>query len=182
MAHSKAHARNLRKGRHSQVGGYYFLTATVAGRRDIFSDSTRARMVLDAIRWLRLANRIVVDAAVVMPDHLHMAGHLGTGLRQDAAPTSGSVGGPSGPGSRQDAAPTLASVMHTFKSYTANRLSRSGVLPPVWQAGYHDHALRDDEDYRVRVRYLLQNPVRAGLVPRAEDYPYLVLPEWWVPE
>ena len=88
-----------------------------------------------------------------MPDHLHMAGQLGEG--------------------------TLCRVMHTLKSYSANRLASAGVATPVWQRGYHDHALRDDEDYRVRVRYVVENPIRAGLVRQVDDYPYLILPRWW---
>ncbi len=69
--------------------------------------------------------------------------------------------------------------MHTLKSYTANRLAELGVDAPVWQRGYHDHALRDDEDYSVRIQYLIDNPVRAGLVERIEDYPYVILPTRW---
>ena len=70
-------------------------------------------------------------------------------------------------------------VMHTLKSYSAHGLSVAGVETPVWQKGYHDHGLRDDEDYGARVRYVLQNPLRAGLVQRVEDYPYVILPDWW---
>ena len=43
---------------------------------------------------------------------------------------------------------------------------------PLWQTGYHDHVLRA-EDARLGVaRYVLLNPVRAGLVENAEDYPF----------
>jgi putative transposase len=42
----------------------------------------------------------------------------------------------------------------------------------LWQDGYHDRIVRQDEDLAVYVDYILQNPVRAGLVERAEDYPY----------
>jgi REP element-mobilizing transposase RayT len=160
MANLRPHAGDLRKGRHSQLGCFYFLTTTVAGRRRLFTKQDRAIIVLDAIRWLHAANRFIVDAAVVMPDHLHLVGQLGER-------------------SRQDAAPTLANVMHTLKSYSANCLAKTGVATPVWQEGYHDHGLRDDEDYRVRVRYVIQNPLRAGLVQRVEDFPHVVLPEWW---
>ncbi len=153
MACSKPHAGNLREGRYSQPGLYYFLTASVAGRRRIFTNRHRAMLVLDAIRWLHAADRFMVDAAVVMPDHLHLVGQLGES--------------------------TLAKVMHTLKSYSAHSLSVAGVETPVWQKGYHDHGLRDDEDYRARVQYVLQNPLRAGLVQRVEDYPYVILPDWW---
>ena len=153
MTSKQPHARNLRKGRYSQAGLDYFLTASVAGRRCIFTAPARAMIVLDTIRWLHDAQRLFVDAAVVMPDHLHLAGQLGES--------------------------PLCDVMHTLKSYSAQRLINAGVASPVWQKGYFDHALRDDEDYRIRVRYLIENPLRAGLVERIEDYPYLILPRWW---
>ena len=88
-----------------------------------------------------------------MPDHLHIVDQLRNS--------------------------TLARMMHTLKSYTANCLVASGVDTPVWQDGYHDHGLRDDEDYRGRARYVLQNPVRAGLARQVDDYHYLILPAWW---
>ncbi|MCP4299950.1 MAG: hypothetical protein GY783_05165 [Gammaproteobacteria bacterium] len=188
MAFQNPHGRNLRKGRYSQVGCFYFLTTSVAGRRRLFTEKDRANIVLDAIRWLHAADRFMVDAAVVMPDHLHVVGQLGSGSRLEAAPTVGdgnslrleaapTIG--DGHSSRLQAAPTLAKIMHTLKSCSAKRLARTGISTPVWQHGYHDHELRDDEDYRSRVQYVVQNPLRAGLVTRVEDYPYLILPDWW---
>ena len=147
------HSRNLRKGRYSHPGLYYFLTTSVSGRRPIFTDDDNATIVLNSIRWLRLAGRFLVDAAVVMPDHLHIVGELGQS--------------------------TLSQVMHSLKSFSGRQLVAAGVIPPVWQDGYYDHGLRDDEDYRLKIRYVLQNPVRAGLVRRVHDYPHLILPEWW---
>ncbi len=42
----------------------------------------------------------------------------------------------------------------------------------VWADGFHDRALRHDEDVLVAARYVIANPVRAGLVSRVRDYPY----------
>jgi REP element-mobilizing transposase RayT len=162
-----SHSRNLRKGRYSAPGIYYFLTTSVAGRRPIFTAPEPAYIVLETINWLNSANRFIVDAAVVMPDHLHLVGQLGGCSRLEAAPTG--VTAPTA-----QVAPTLARVMHSLKSYSATKLAA-----PVWQPGYHDHALRDDEDYGARVRYTLENPVRAGMAERPEAYPYVILPEWW---
>ncbi len=47
--------------------------------------------------------------------------------------------------------------------------SRCGSL---WQEGYHDRVLRDEEATTTVVRYMLENPVRAGLVDRPELYPF----------
>ena len=65
---------------------------------------------------------------------------------------------------------TLAGIVHGWKSYTAkeaNRLlRRSGVF---WQREYYDHLVRDDADFRRVVRYVLENPLKAGL----RDWPWV---------
>jgi len=67
---------------------------------------------------------------------------------------------------------TLSEVLHSWKSYTskeANKiLQRNGET--FWQAESFDHIIRDDEE-RVRlVNYIENNPVKAGLCTRAEDW------------
>ena len=57
-----------------------------------------------------------------------------------------------------------------------SRSSRSvnllrGNSEPVWQRGYYDRALRRDEDRKAAARYIVMNPLRAGLVKRLGDYP-----------
>ena len=61
----------------------------------------------------------------------------------------------------------LQDAVGAVKSVTAHRLRQ-----PVWQDGYHDHALRQEEDLRAVARYIIANPVRAGLVERLGDYPH----------
>jgi REP-associated tyrosine transposase len=48
---------------------------------------------------------------------------------------------------------------------------RHGTM--LWQRSYFEHVLRDDEDTVGVARYILENPLRGGLVMRVEDYPYL---------
>ena len=50
---------------------------------------------------------------------------------------------------------------HAWRQRTSTRL---------WQSGYYDHVLRDGERHLAVARYILMNPVRAGLVVSAEDY------------
>jgi putative transposase len=52
----------------------------------------------------------------------------------------------------------------TFKQRTSQRL---------WQPSFHDRILRDAESTADVVCYVLYNPVRAGLVSDARDYPHL---------
>jgi putative transposase len=42
----------------------------------------------------------------------------------------------------------------------------------LWQPGFFDHLLRNDESYAQKWEYVRENPVRAGLVKVAEDWPY----------
>ncbi len=48
------------------------------------------------------------------------------------------------------------------------RLQRSGK---IWQSGYHDRTLRREEDIRDIARYIVANPLRAGLVKQLANYP-----------
>jgi putative transposase len=42
----------------------------------------------------------------------------------------------------------------------------------IWQKGFTDHRIRDNQDYRLHRIYVHMNPVKAGLCKRPEDYPY----------
>lgn len=50
----------------------------------------------------------------------------------------------------------------------------SAIKQPVphWQPGFFDHVLRHSESYSEKWNYMIQNPVRAGLVARTEDWPF----------
>lgn len=43
---------------------------------------------------------------------------------------------------------------------------------PKWQKDFYDHIHRKDEDLKKHIKYILENPVRAGLVQKWEDYPF----------
>ena len=51
-------------------------------------------------------------------------------------------------------------------------------VPLMWQEGYYERVLRSDDATDVVVRYVLDNPVRAGLVSRHEDYPFMGATYW----
>jgi putative transposase len=46
-----------------------------------------------------------------------------------------------------------------------------------WQENFFEHRLRNEESSANKAQYIMHNPVRAGLVERAEDWPYLWLPD-----
>jgi len=60
--------------------------------------------------------------------------------------------------------------MKSASGVQANRvMGRSG---PVWEPAFHDRALRREDDMRSVARYIVANPLRAGLVDRIGDYPF----------
>lgn len=106
-----------------------------------------ADLVGGAIRYFE-GERYVLYTWVVMPNHVHAV----------VQPT------PANP---------LSRVLHGWKSYTAQKanqiLNRRGLF---WQPESYDHLIRDDEDLNRCCYYTIENPVKARLCPRPEDWPY----------
>jgi REP element-mobilizing transposase RayT len=65
-------------------------------------------------------------------------------------------------------------MMKSLKGFTAREANRAlgRTGQPFWQAESYDHWVRDETEYGRIVRYIENNPVKAGLVARAEDYPW----------
>ena len=61
---------------------------------------------------------------------------------------------------------TLTPLVKSWKSFTAKR---AGV---AWQRDWFDHRLRSDESHAEKEAYILNNPVRKGLVKDLRDWPY----------
>jgi putative transposase len=73
---------------------------------------------------------------------------------------------------RLEAGIPLGAVMQAVKSVSSHRINRYlGREGCVWQPRYHDHAVRREEDIRALARYVIANPLRAGLVNAVGDYP-----------
>jgi REP element-mobilizing transposase RayT len=103
--------------------------------------------------------RIHLHAVVIMPDHVHL---LLTPLREGS-------GWPF----------PLVGILQCLKSATAHRINKFlHHTGPVWEEESFDHVLRSDESLKEKCEYIRQNPVKAGLVRRPEDYPWL----WVNPE
>ena len=134
----------LRRGRVSVAGQAYLVTSVARDRRPLLCQSSAARALVEQLRRSRADGEAEWLAWVVMPDHFHALMVLGE---------------------RAD----LSTVMKGLKGRTA----RAAGLGALWQPGFHDHAVRTDESLRDAARYVLANPVRAGLVDRLAEYP------WW---
>jgi len=67
-------------------------------------------------------------------------------------------------------------IVSEWKGWTAKKLGIN------WQSDFFEHRLRHDESRRQKGDYILNNPVRAGLVQRPQDWPYVWFPASEKPE
>lgn len=140
-------SKALRQGRASLPQHVYHLRFAVADRHPLFLDLILGRIVARCLNDAALLRDAQTLAWVVMPDHLHWLVQLGEQL-------------------------TLGQLVRRMKSGSAQRVNRQRATQgALWQSGYYDHLVRDDENLCDVARYIVANPLRAGLVKRVGDYP-----------
>jgi putative transposase len=137
----------LLTGRYSQPGAYYVVTTVSVARRPLFAEAAVAAAVVAEIGRDAEETGVESLAWVLMPDHVHWL----LQLRDES----------------------LSGCLQRFKSRSARAVNalRDGS-GAVWQAGFYDHRLRSEQELAMQARYVIANPLRAGLVSRIEDYPY----------
>jgi REP-associated tyrosine transposase len=125
----------------------FFITAATHERRRLLHQDVVHRALI--VYSEKAAERnALVGRYVLMPDHLHLF----------VAMVPGGL--------------NLSKWVHMLKVTLAKALRQHGHRGPFWQKGFFDHVLRSAESYRLKWEYVRQNPVRAGLVQRPEDWPY----------
>ena len=135
----------LRKCRVSIPGNAYLITFVTKDRAPLFLDSRRAFDFCRACVDRRSWTDAELLAWVLMPDHWHGLIRLG-----DNEP--------------------LSRVVQRLKAGAAKAIDAPA---PVWQAGFHDRAIRGERAMVAAARYLVANPLRAGLVEDIGAWP------WW---
>ncbi len=66
----------------------------------------------------------------------------------------------------------LSCWLNVFKSFTTHEYMKGAGKPPLWQSSGNDHVCRTAETAEAVLRYIVENPVRAGLVERWQDWPW----------
>jgi REP element-mobilizing transposase RayT len=146
MSGLSACGHRLREGRFSESGRIYLLTSVTLNRQPVFADWQLGRLLVNSLRLAEEENAAKFLAWVVMPDHFHWL----IELRAD----------------------TLPVLMCRAKSRSVRAINAvTGSRSRLWQKGYHDRAIRKEEDLQAVARYIVANPIRAGLVKRCHDYP-----------
>ena len=140
--------RQLRKGRWSVPNQVYHVTFATAKRRPTFVELRPARVVIRYMQHEVERGHARSLCFVLMPDHLHWLVQIG-----DVKP--------------------LGIVINNVKSRSARDVNRAlGSTGRVWQKGFYDRAIREAEDLPSIARYIVANPLRAGLVKSVRNYPH----------
>ncbi len=133
--------------------GAYFITICTKNRKEMFWDNVGAsiarpqeiklskygKMVDDAINNISAQYPAVsVDKYVIMPNHIHL-------LLRICCDNNG----------RPMVAPTVSNVIQQTKGYVTKQIGL-----PIWQKSFHDHIIRNENDYRETWEYIDQNPLK----------------------
>ncbi len=125
-----------------------YATAVTFDRYPVFAEHRFAEIVVSSILHAHEKAWAEVYAFVVMPDHMHI---LFLPLHK-----------------------TESEVMKSIKGYSASEInSLRGCRWPVWQARFHSRMIAGDRFFFLqKIKYIEENPVRAGLCQKSEDWPW----------
>lgn len=165
----KPHGKDLRKGRVSIHGQIYLVTTVTLERRPVFADFRLARILVNTMRHHEENGNVESLAFVIMPDHFHWLFAL-TGACS-LSKLIGQVKGASAHYINQRWGEITVSESAIKPTIIVAEAAPTVRLGPIWQKGFHEHALRCEEDIRSVARYMVMNPVRAGLVKRIWEHP-----------
>jgi Transposase and inactivated derivatives len=130
-------------------GGYYFITICTHNKSNLFyyADNLNkmgkiAKAELENIP-LRFED-VSVDKYVVMPNHIHCIMVIECGAKAE----------------RSRPFPTLSTVIGLYKSGVSRQIHKLHPTIKVWQKSFHDHIIRNEEDYLSIWQYIDDNPTK----------------------
>lgn len=146
-------------------GASYFFTLITHERARLFSDATNVDRWRSAVEKVNRSRPFIVDAEVIMLDHLHMIWTL--------------------PKADADYATRIRLIKTAFtkdlaseSGATINESRASKGERDVWQRRYWEHMIRDERDFQAHLDYIHINPVKHGLVARPGDWPHSTFHTW----
>ena len=149
----------------------YFITWTIVDWPNIFSEDLYCRIALDSLAFIRSYKKTELNAFVLMPSHIHAILWPKDGIN-------------------------LSDVIRDFKRFTSRKISNEAEKQnridwlnrftqarqinrahdvskyQVWQEGSHPEAIYTENFAKQKMDYIHLNPVRAGLVKTADEWPY----------
>ena len=166
MAHSKIFCNQLKYmsnyRRSRKHGGTFFFTV-ITYKRQPFLISQEARITLrNAINETRQTLPFIIDAWVLLPDHIHCC--IWT-LPEGDSNFSKRWGLIKAKFSKQ-----MRSTLFKKQSLTASRDKHREST--IWQRRFWEHTIQDNRDYRTHMDYIHYNPVKHELVQKIQQWPW----------
>jgi len=174
----KYHRRSVRlKGYDYSQPGAYFVTICTRARECLFGHVVNGEMRLNplgkmaAACWQAIPHhfpRVVLDEAIVMPNHIHGIIVIQGRGEASAVPLHVSKEQPKSDASPLQRCPngtqpgSLSATVQNFKSISTRKMNAArGMLGmPLWQRGFYEHVIRNEEELRAIREYILCNPAR----------------------
>ena len=126
--------------------GTYFITASTFMKACLLQSEHMAGLFIELLYSYREQKKYLLHEFVVMPNHFHLL----------ITPNV-----------------TLERAMQFIKGgFSFQAKKRFGLTCEIWQTSFYDRRVRDLQEYQHFRNYIHQNPVRRGLVQRAEDWPF----------
>ncbi len=168
--------------KHTYEPGMTYLITTITRRRErLFEDERFACIAYEDIAFYAHKFGMISVAHAIMPDHMHWVMHPSPEdferfMQEEQVKGSRSKYG------HEPERFYLSKIMEDYKRHTAHLINELRDTPyaEVWQEGFRDDALRMPAAIRGAVRYVILNPVKAGLVEQSEDYAYLAWNADWL--
>jgi len=142
-------------------GGTYFFTVVTYRRQRIFSLPAARAILREAIQEVRISHPFVIDAWVLLPDHLHCIWTLPP-EDKDFSMRWGRI--------KAGFSKRAGKMLHKEELLTVSRKAKREST--IWQRRFWEHAIHSREDFQRHVDYIHYNPVKHGLVDRVSDWPY----------
>jgi putative transposase len=143
--------------RASVPGATWFFTVNLAERRGNHLLVDEIDVLRTAFRAVQAAHSFRMDAAVILPDHLHCIWTLPPG-DSDFSTRWGLIKG------------TFSRSISKEERVSESRVKRGER--ELWQRRFWEHLVRDEDDFRRHVDYIHWNPVKHGWVKRVADWPH----------
>lgn len=138
----------LKEFDYASPNAVFFLTVCTQSNRDIFKNPDFSLKCIDYIKSERIRLGHAAYVYCLMPDHLHiLLSPLESGI-----PVTQYMSG------------LISKITHLSWKY--------GYSGKLMRRSFYDHVVRKEEDLRQIAEYILNNPVRKGLVEKREDYPF----------
>ena len=146
----------------------FFFTLCARGNRKPFENPALANAIIESLIWRKKKHNWTLFCYCLMPDHLHL---IIRALERRLEICNAGV--------RGRIEKSLLEEIAEFKSYTTRIWWKHGGKGPLWQESSYDHVFRYNESMQKAAWYVLNNPVRKGLVDKWEDYPYSAIVDSW---